>query len=364
MDNTLIELIIIASSLIGYFLSIALVASPFYKSHANNYLSFSLFLLATLSVIGWNDAQYGILELLSNFTLELLFPVTLFTYFLIHLKHKYLKRKWFRWLYIPFILSVIIEIAVIVLKFGFEFYSQTLDDIIFDIKDVFAITYNILLIIYARRLIKKSETISDTKKHWLLCLNFFILCIISVWLLSNIELYIFNSEYITNLMWLLLSTLLWWVLYYGVFKLQLVVQKDEIHNYLDSEKIASDSTKTNTDYNELSEIITKLYILMDEAELYKNPLLSRLDLAKKLGVSEGHLSKIVNQELNKSIIQFVNDYRVESAKRLLHNPVFNKYSVEAIGMESGFKSKSAFYSAFKNSLHISPGAYRKQNKTS
>ncbi len=103
---------------------------------------------------------------------------------------------------------------------------------------------------------------------------------------------------------------------------------------------------------------------MDEEKPYKNPLLGRIDLAKRLNISEGYLSQVVNQELGKSVIQFVNEYRVKTAKELLDNPEFNKYSVEAIGMESGFKSKSNFYSTFKTHSGVSPGAYRKRQKTS
>jgi len=58
----------------------------------------------------------------------------------------------------------------------------------------------------------------------------------------------------------------------------------------------------------------------------------------------------------------VNDYRIEAAKKLLHNPTFNKYVIEAIGMEVGFKSKSAFYKAFNASLGMSPGMFRKLQK--
>ncbi len=105
-------------------------------------------------------------------------------------------------------------------------------------------------------------------------------------------------------------------------------------------------------------------MVMDEEELYKNPLLNRLDLATRLGTSEGYLSQIINQEINKSIIQFVNEYRIEAAKNLLQDPIFNKYSIEAIGMEAGFKSKSTFYNTFNASLNMSPGAFRKLQKTS
>jgi len=161
-----------------------------------------------------------------------------------------------------------------------------------------------------------------------------------------------------------MSLFFWWVLYYGIFKLQIIVQKEEIHEYLISQKTSGTKIKKKINSATTSKIVTQLYKLMEEEELFKNPLLSRLDLATRLETSEGYLSQIINQEINKSVIQFVNEYRIEAAKKLLQDPVFNKYSVEAIGMEAGFKSKSTFYSTFKMSLNMSPGAFRKFQKTS
>lgn len=161
-----------------------------------------------------------------------------------------------------------------------------------------------------------------------------------------------------------MSLFLWWILYYGVFKLQVIDQKEEIHDYLVSKKTASTVIKKKIKNSTTSKIIVQLYKLMEEEELYKNPLLSRLDLATQLETSESYLSQIINQEINKSVIQFVNEYRIEDAKNLLQDPVFNKYSVEAIGMEAGFKSKSAFYNAFNTSVKMSPGAFRKLQKKS
>ncbi len=103
---------------------------------------------------------------------------------------------------------------------------------------------------------------------------------------------------------------------------------------------------------------------MEQDKWYKNPLLSRLDLATELNISEGYLSQTVNQELEKSIIQLLNEYRFTESKELLQNESFRKYSIEAIGLESGFKSKSVFYDVFKSSTGMSPGEFRKRHKMS
>ncbi|WP_299241670.1 helix-turn-helix domain-containing protein [uncultured Aquimarina sp.] len=364
MNTTTLDFAVIASGIMGYFISISLVTTSFYKNRANKYLAFSLFLLTSLTFLGWYDIEGYVLQFLDNIMLEFLVTVTLFTYFLIQIEHKYLKKGWYKWLYVPFFCSLAIEVLITFFHAVFNFYDPDFDAIAYDIKDLLGFVYNVFLIFWARKLIKNATTISKEKRRWLLRLNLFIICIIIVWLLSNIELYIYDSEYATSLLWMSLSFLFWWVLYYGIFKLQIVVQKDEIHEYLVSKKIDKAPIKKQINEITVSKIITELYRVMDEEELYKNPLLSRLDLATRLGTSEGYLSQIINQEINKSIIQFVNEYRIEAAKNLLHDPVFNKYSIEAIGLEAGFKSKSAFYSTFKTNLGMSPGSFRKLQKTS
>lgn len=341
-------------------MSVVLVMTSFYKSDANKYLSISLFLLTSLTLLAWHNKGHFVLKFLNGIRFEYLIAVTLFTYFLVQIQHKHLKKGWYKWLYFPFIVSLIIELSF---KPNSSFYISYSESKILIINDVLAFTYNVFLIFWGRYLIKDSDTISEEKRYWLSRLNLFIIGILISWFLFEIEFYFLNSKYASNFLLIILSFLSWWVLYYGVFKLQIIAQKDEIHEYLISKK-GNTSAKKKINEMTISKIMKQLYLLMDVEELYKNPLLCRLDLAIRLETSEGYLSQIINQEINKSIIQFVNGYRIEASKRLLHNPVFNKYSIEAIGLESGFKSKSTFYNSFNASLGMSPGAYRKLQKKS
>jgi len=364
MNQTILDFVIITSGVLGYFLCLALVTTSFYKSRANNYLSLSLFLLISLTFLGsWYDKANPFLDFLGLIMLEYLVGVTLFIYFLTQIEHKYLKEKWFKWLYAPFISSFMIEI-VLHLDSIFHLYDSVFALYVDFTKLITVFSYNLFLIFWGRYLVKKSDAISKEKKRWLLRLNFFIICIIVCWLLATIEVNISESDYGLDFLRILLSLLSWWILYFGVFKLQIIVQKDEIHQYLALKKTSN--TRTNRKINEttVSKIVTQLYALMEEEELFKDPFLSRSDLAIRLGTNEGYLSQIINQETSKSVVQFVNEYRVNAAQNILHDPVFNKYSVEAIGMEVGFKSKSAFYQTFNSSLGMSPGAFRKLKKTS
>ncbi|UII29645.1 helix-turn-helix domain-containing protein [Fulvivirga ulvae] len=369
MLDIILELVVIASGVLGCFISISLLTTPFYKSKANAYLSFSMLILVGITLLGWYGAEGGIFEFLQGIMWEFLIATTLFHYFLIHIQHEYLKRSWLKWLYFPFIITLLID-TFLDFDFIFNLYDSSFDiedtavEVIYTLEAVFSLAYNIILILWSRRLIEHSETTSKEKKHWLLRLNLFIIVIILIWLLSDIEDFLLDSELSSDLLWLVLSFLSWWVLYYGVFRLQIIVQKDEIHQRLMAGEATDPFEKKKKAIATASRIIEQLYKLMDEEELYKDPLLSRYDLAKQLNISEGHLSQIINQEINKSTIQFVNEYRVGLAKKLLRDPAFDKYSIEAIGMEAGFKSKSVFYNIFKTATGMSPGAYRKRREKS
>jgi len=360
LNPILLDITLISSALIGYFISIALFTTSFYKSRANNYLSLALFLLSSLTVLEWLTTKTDRIEIviLGNIRLEALFAATLLTYFLIQIKHPVLKNGRYKWIYVPFLVFIIIEIPVYLLNL----YGSISEFILLVMRDSASIIFNTILIFWSRKLILEATSISKDKQQWLLRLNLFILCLIIFWILTRIEAYIFLSFNIYNILWIGMSLFFWWILYYGIFRLQIITQKEAIHDHIISTKKPTVKTKINS--TTTSKVIKHLYILMEDEELFKDPLLSRLELAKHLNTSESYLSQIVNQELNKSIIQFVNEYRIKTAKNLLQNPVFNKYSVEAIGLEVGFRSKSAFYNAFKTNYGVSPGTYRKLEKSS
>ncbi len=109
--------------------------------------------------------------------------------------------------------------------------------------------------------------------------------------------------------------------------------------------------------NESSEVlIQELQALMQEEKPFKNPNLRLKDLAQKLDMTVHQLSQLLNNSLGKKFSEFVNEYRIEEAKQLIQENT--KYTLDAIGNESGFNSKSTFYSYFKRIVGMTPKAYR------
>jgi AraC-like DNA-binding protein len=82
-------------------------------------------------------------------------------------------------------------------------------------------------------------------------------------------------------------------------------------------------------------------------------------LAQQLGISANYLSQIINEQLEVNFYDFINGYRVEEAKRLMGNTGQEKLNILSIALDSGFNSKSAFYTAFKKATSMTPTQYRK-----
>ncbi|MDC8006382.1 helix-turn-helix transcriptional regulator [Aureisphaera galaxeae] len=104
-------------------------------------------------------------------------------------------------------------------------------------------------------------------------------------------------------------------------------------------------------------LIEEKISLIKEKELFTDPNLTLADVAKELNVSVHVLSQFLNKNLGKSFSTFINELRIEKAKELLVSN--NNFTIEALGYESGFNSKSTFYTSFKKMTGQSPLEYQK-----
>lgn len=105
--------------------------------------------------------------------------------------------------------------------------------------------------------------------------------------------------------------------------------------------------------------IQDLLKYMNETEIWKDPELSIAKLSSKISIPKHQLSEVLNEYLGKSFYVFVNEYRVEYAKKLLALKEYNHWSIIAIGYECGFNSKTAFNIFFKKHTQLTPSEYKK-----
>lgn len=136
------------------------------------------------------------------------------------------------------------------------------------------------------------------------------------------------------------------------------LSKSEKVNH-NQERANSEDVKTRTAVispAKMEQIASKLSLTMTEKELFKDEDLSLNSLSNSISVSENYISETLSQFLNTNFFQFVNNYRVEEAKKLLTS---TDMLVSTIAYEVGFKSKSTFNSAFKKIVGTTPTAFKK-----
>ncbi len=94
--------------------------------------------------------------------------------------------------------------------------------------------------------------------------------------------------------------------------------------------------------------------LMITEKRYRDTTLGLTDLSKLMGTPKRKISKLIALHFEKSFPDFLNDYRLEEVLLRFKNHDYEKHTIIAIALESGFPSKSTFYRYFKRKLGISP----------
>lgn len=99
--------------------------------------------------------------------------------------------------------------------------------------------------------------------------------------------------------------------------------------------------------NHLFTLLHQAEIELDKTQSYLQEDYDLQTLARELNIHPKKLSQAINARGRGSFIDLVNERRVDHAKGLLQSHLSKIYTIESIGRMSGFKSRSAFYRAFK-----------------
>ncbi|QDW19087.1 AraC family transcriptional regulator [Flavobacterium sp. KBS0721] len=112
------------------------------------------------------------------------------------------------------------------------------------------------------------------------------------------------------------------------------------------------------DSTEAAILSEKLENIMNAKSLYKNPNLSLQDVSQEMNISTHQLSQFLNNNLNKNFTSFVNEFRIKEACKIITSN--DKLTLESVGYDVGFNSKSTFFSAFKKHTGTTPLNYQLQ----
>ncbi len=107
-------------------------------------------------------------------------------------------------------------------------------------------------------------------------------------------------------------------------------------------------------------VISRIESLMKDDEIYRDENLSVTGMAEELSVKPYQLSRIINDNYNKNFNFFINEYRVNEAKRLFMEDVDR--TIISVAYEVGFNSTTVFYEWFKRITGVSPKSFRRNIK--
>lgn len=91
-----------------------------------------------------------------------------------------------------------------------------------------------------------------------------------------------------------------------------------------------------------------------------NESLRITELARRLNLSEGYLWRIFRREIGCSPLQYLEQVRLDEAKRLLRETAL---SATEIAVATGYPSAAAFFRQFKKNIGLTPLEYRKNKST-
>jgi AraC-like DNA-binding protein len=145
-----------------------------------------------------------------------------------------------------------------------------------------------------------------------------------------------------------LAVMIYWLGIKGFLMLQHPV--DSRKNAATAVTLATDSVKTT---------ISLLKSAMEVEKVYLNPELNLALLSAHTGIAQKTISNVLNQHLQKSFNEFLNEYRVEAFKSKLRDENTNRLTIAGVAMECGFNSQATFQRTFKEMTGMSPSEFRK-----
>ncbi|MFZ9005141.1 MAG: helix-turn-helix domain-containing protein [Robiginitalea sp.] len=366
--NTLIWAVILQGILLGFLF----IFSRKRSSPANKFLGVFLlsFVLEALTNAPLNDI--GGYSTSGYFTLpeaKLLLPLLFLHYVLEKLGraaryHHFLRIHY----YFAFGFLSITLFNVLLFLFRGKNIHQTFDfqqiEAVFMIMQYYAFFLTIAAIVISIREIMKytslvKNTYSDLDMlqiRWLWHLIWGIIPIVVVWGLELIRIASGGRgpSSFSSLTWLLIIVFIYFISYKAYQKKDLMENVPLSLEKGEKEKARAPQLSQN-DYPDLGSELTSF---MESGKIYLRHNLTLYDLSKAMEVSPRLISGCINQNLGNNFAEWVNGFRVQAAMAKLQDPAFDHLSVEGIGLESGFQSRSAMYAAFKKQTGYSPGHFR------
>ncbi|MCB0278474.1 MAG: AraC family transcriptional regulator [Calditrichaeota bacterium] len=238
---------------------------------------------------------------------------------------------------------------------GFSKYKLMLEPSFFSPSQFEQLLFILLSYFYIRRtdsLIEANASLSEVEIKWLRQLTFGFKLVLAVWTACmTFNLIFFNLGMVIISyypLWISMAVYIYFIMTKCIANPQLITYKE-----------GAWSSKRNLSDLDIKRLTDQLLKLMTDRKVYLNSQLNLESLAKEMSINARDLSVILNYGVGKSFYDFINEYRIQEVKIKLLDDNYQNFTNEAIASEAGFSSKSAFHSAFKKCVHMTPNDYKK-----
>ncbi|MGH2666327.1 helix-turn-helix domain-containing protein [Flavobacterium sp.] len=119
----------------------------------------------------------------------------------------------------------------------------------------------------------------------------------------------------------------------------------------------TDKTQSLPDEVTVSQIAA-LKAYMAEQQPYLDPSLTIQELANRIDMPVRDLSVLINHHMNQHFFDFVNEFRIQKAMKILKDKTKSHLTILEILYEVGFNSKSSFNTSFKKYTTLTPTEFR------
>ncbi|OUS18061.1 hypothetical protein A9Q93_04280 [Nonlabens dokdonensis] len=159
----------------------------------------------------------------------------------------------------------------------------------------------------------------------------------------------------------LYTVFIYWLAFFGMKQHYISTGKEMAS--LTSALQTSRASARDTNKEDYDTIFLQITNYMDESKCYTNDELTIIDLANAIGLHYRKISQVINDQANCTFNNFINQYRVDEAKRIMSDPErIGKLTLEVVGQEVGFKSNSSLYTAFRKFEGKTPSNFMKPSK--
>ena len=181
--------------------------------------------------------------------------------------------------------------------------------------------------------------------NWLRTILISLFAILSLWILDCLV-----ADLDIEAVYLLGSLTIWMFICFFIYKHESVI--DELS------EMPSDQDRKSYDEKNADELFVRIQHLFEEDKIFLNSHLKLSDVANMTNSNRTYVSRFFNNSRGKTFFEFVNEYRVRHAMKLLET---TSERIEIIAEQSGFNSRQSFHRIFSKMAGCTPEKFRVGN---